>query len=121
MVETRDRQKACSYNRPLVGQAGEGRNLIKWPFTRLHDGKKVVRLTPLNKLLWVLKYNPKQLLTPRKDDSSNELDLPTHGLRPLNSLLDKDMHNLTIFICLFLFSFDFLQQTNSTSSSDEWF
>ena len=28
MVETRDRQKACSYNRPLVGQAGEGRNLI---------------------------------------------------------------------------------------------
>ena len=111
MVETRDRQKACSYNRPLVGQAGEGRNLIKWPFTRLHDGKKVVRLTPLNKLLWVLKYNPKQLSTPRKDDSSNELDLPTHGLRPLNLLLDKDMHNLTmkcIIYNLYLFvSFQF--------------
>ena len=47
---------------------------------------------------------PKQLLTSRKDDSSNELDFATHWIKAveLKDLFDNGMQNLeSLFVCFF--------------------
>ena len=64
----------------------------------------MVRLTPLNKLLRLLKYNSQQLLISRKDDSSNELDFATHWIKAveLKDLLDNGIQTLeSLFVCFF--------------------
>ena len=59
-------------------------------------------------------------MTPRKDDSSNELYLATHGLRPLKLLLNNEMHNLeSLFVCFF--SVLNCCKKKPTSSSNGWF
>ena len=60
-------------------------------------------------------------MTPRKDDSSIELDLPTHGLRPLKLLWDNEVHHLEILFVCFFSVLTCCKKTNSTSSSNRWF